>query len=154
MNIQPKERRDNTKSMVNKLIVARQEMLVMFCRVAGIRPYSEIERPTLSVIQDFCGTLIDYISLGHFEVFRRVLEKHERRNNVEKLAAEIYADIVNSAIVAVDFNDKYELKSNVENITELDKDLSHLGKILALRLEHEDKIIQALTLNIPQMHQA
>ena len=47
--------------------------------------------------------------------------------------------------VAVEFNDKYDASDHTLDLHALDRDLCKLGEELAVRIEMEDRIIQALT---------
>ena len=53
--------------MVDSLLAERQEMLTMFCRVAGLEPYSP-GKPVVDLLQESCQVLMDYTAFGHFEV--------------------------------------------------------------------------------------
>ena len=137
------ERRVGTQDMVNKLLAERQQMLVLFCRVAGLEPYTE-ERPTIDLLQEFCQVLVDYSALGHFEIYERSASGRERRSRVVRVAQDVYSRIVDASEVAVDFNDKYDAGDHVPVLSELSADLSMLAEELARRVEMEDQIIEAL----------
>lgn len=66
----------------------------------------------------FSQMLIDYISLGHFGVYERLLSGTERRDRVLTAANEIYPDLSNTTEAAISFNEKYE---HVEEIDEFDE---------------------------------
>ena len=138
------ERRSGTQDMVEKLLVERNEMLAKFCETAGLTPFNEAE-PSTKVLQEFCEVLVDYFAFGHFEIYERIVDGRERRQNVVDTAREVYARIIETSEAAVNFNDKYDATDHVLDTHELDKDLSHLGEELAIRVEMEDRIIAALT---------
>ena len=137
------ERRVGTQDMVNKLLAERQQMLVLFCRVAGLEPYTE-ERPTIDLLQEFCQVLVDYSAFGHFEIYERIASGRERRSQVIRVAQEVYGRIVDASKAAVNFNDKYESGEQVPVLSELSADLSLLAEELARRVELEDQIVEAL----------
>jgi regulator of sigma D len=64
---------------------------------------------------------------------------------VVEVAREVYPRIAEATEVAVEFNDKYDASDHTLDLHELDSDLSRLGEELAVRIEMEDRIIQALT---------
>jgi len=138
-----KERRKGTLEVVRKLTGERTEMLVLFCKVAGLEPYASHE-PVRPVLAKFCEVLVDYIAAGHFALYDRILNGNERRKEVVDVAQEIYPRIAKSTDAAVDFNDKYE-KFDDDRLRELSRDLSELGEALAARIELEDRLLQALT---------
>ena len=137
------ERRTGTQEMINKLLVERQEVLVLFCRVAGLEPYSR-EESLDNELQSFCQILVDYTAFGHFEVFGHISEGKERRKSVLRVAEEIYPDFVEASEAAVNFNDKYDLSDHALNYDHLAEDLSQLGEELASRIELEDRLIATM----------
>ena len=138
------DRRERTHEMVRKLLGERQEMLSMFCRVAGLEPYSDTS-PGADVLQEFCQVLVDYSAFGHFEIYERIVAGRERRGQVVSVAREVYPRIAEASEVAVEFNDKYDASHHSLDLQQLDSDLCKLGEELAVRIEMEDRIIQALT---------
>jgi len=138
------DRRAGTQEMVRKLLDERQEMLLMFCRVAGLEPFKG-SKPSADLLQEFCQVLVDYSAFGHFEIYERIVAGRERRTQVVEVAREVYPRIAEASEVAVEFNDKYDASDHLLDLEKLDRDLSKLGEEIALRIEMEDHIIQALT---------
>lgn len=138
-----KERRTNTKGLIDKLMKERQEMLVLFCQVAGLEPYRRSDSLD-NLLQSFCQVLIDYTAFGHFEVFGRISDGNERRTGVVRVAEEIYPDFVMASEAAVSFNDKYDLSDHVLELAHLPEDLSRLGEELAVRIELEDQLLSSM----------
>ncbi len=94
-------------------------------------------------IEDFCESLMDYISAGHFEVYETLL--HESVAELEenrKLLEEIYHSIENTTDLALSFNDKYkgELVHSSEDEA-LPKDLMALDNALTIRFALEDQLL-------------
>ena len=137
------ERRKRTRDMVDKWLVERQEMLVLYCQVAGLEPYTP-DKPSKQLLRSFCQVLVDYIAFGHFEVYDRISRGEERRNQVLKIAKEIYPKVAEVTELAVAFNDKYDSTDHEQELSELDDDLSRLGSELASRIELEDQVVNAL----------
>lgn len=144
------ERRAGTQKVIAKLHAERTEMLVLFCRVAGLETYSEGPRhapaaqSVQQILQEFCQVLVDYIATGHFGLYERIANGQERRRQISDLAAELYPRIAESTQLALDFNDKYDCEDHCTNLGSLQNDLSRLGEILAQRIEWEDKLIKAM----------
>ncbi len=138
------DRREGTQEMVRKLLQERQEMLSMFCRVAGLEPYEHVT-PSVDVLQSFCQVLVDYSAFSHFEIYERIVAGRERRTRVVDIAREVYPRIAEASEVAVEFNDKYDASDHTLDLHELERDLGKLGEELAIRIEMEDRIIEALT---------
>ena len=142
--VQETDRRGRTQEMIRKLLDERQEMLSMFCRVAGLEPYND-GSPGTDVLQQFCQVLVDYSAFGHFEIYERIVAGRERRIKVVEVAREVYPRIAEASEVAVEFNDKYDASDHALDLQQLERDLGKLGEELAVRIEMEDRIIQALT---------
>jgi len=140
---QVKERRTGTQDMINKLLAERQEVLVLFCQVAGLEPYNRTKSLD-NLVQTFCQILVDYTAFGHFEVFGRISNGNERRMRVIKMAEEIYPAFVEATETAVNFNDKYDLSDHELVFDHLAEDLSQLGETLAVRIELEDKLVSCM----------
>lgn len=138
-----KERRHGSRDLVAKLVKERTEMLVTFCRLAGVEPYTA-EKPVQKLLQEFCQILIDYVAAGHFALYERILEGKERRQEVAAIAANIYDRIAQSTQNALDFNDKYDCGDHCTELGTLSQDLSRLGEDLALRIELEDRLLAAM----------
>jgi len=138
------DRRARTHEMVRKLLDERQEMFAMYCRVAGLEPYDDI-KPDAQALQSFCQVLVDYSAFGHFEIYERIVSGRERRGQVVEVAREVYPRIAEASEAAVEFNDKYDASDHALDLQQLDRDLCKLGEELAVRIDMEDRIIQALT---------
>lgn len=137
------ERRIKTQDLIDKLLQERQEMLVLFCQVAGLEPYQRSSSLD-AMLQSFCQVLIDYTAFGHFEVFGRISDGNERRGGVVRVAEEIYSEFVAASETAVAFNDKYDVSDHTLKLDQLPRDLSLLGEELAVRIELEDQLLAAM----------
>lgn len=135
------ERRTRTRVMINELIKQRQDVLITLCELAEVSPFPE-EKPNYERIQDFCQIFVDYIALGHFEIFDRIMKKEERRKDVLNIISSLYLRIAFTTEVAIEFNDKYE--SPEQSLDHLHEDLTKLSEIMATRIDMEDQLIEAL----------
>ena len=139
-----KERRQGSQALVAKLVTERTQMLVTFCRLAGIEPYTAVTS-VQKLLQEFCQILVDYVAAGHFALYERILEGKERRQEVADIAGEIYERIAQSTQNALDFNDKYDCGDHCTELDSLSQDLSRLGEDVALRIELEDRLLSAMS---------
>ena len=137
------ERRQGSQDLVAKLVTERTQMLVTFCRLAGVEPYTVVT-PVQKLLQEFCQILVDYVAAGHFALYERILEGKERRKEVADIAGEIYTRIAQSTQNALDFNDKYDCGDHCTELGSLSQDLSRLGEDIALRIELEDRLLSAM----------
>lgn len=138
------ERRGQTQNLVEKWMKERQEMLLIYCQLAGLEPFVP-DKPSKQLLRDFCQVLMDYMAFGHFEVFDRVNRGEEYRVKVAEVAREVYPRVVEATEVAVAFNDKYDTSDHEQSLDNLDADLSLLGEELAVRIEMEDRVVAVLT---------
>ena len=142
------DRRSRTRKEIKQLISERNEVLSLYCNIAGCDGSHTLDVDGLDpeTLQEFCQILIDYIATGHFELYRRISEGEERRTDMVKLADAIYPRIEQTTKIAVDFNDMFDGGNDFnENLKEkLPGSLSKLGEELATRIELEDKLINTL----------
>ena len=144
--VRPAERRRATQEHITKMVAERTEMLALYCRLAGLDPFSEARHrePAQKLLQQFCQILVDYIAAGHFGLYERLVNGTERRRSVAELAEKLYPRIADTTRLALDFNDKYDCGDKCELNLSFEHDLSRLGEELAQRIELEDKLIAQL----------
>ncbi len=118
-------------------------MLVSFCKIAGLDPF-DVDKPSREMIENFCQILVDYSAFGHFEIYSRILAGDERRKEVVDVANQIYPQILEATEFAVAFNDKYDQLTHTEPLDHLNDDLCKLGEEIAMRIEVEDRLLEAM----------
>ncbi|MBE0376954.1 MULTISPECIES: Rsd/AlgQ family anti-sigma factor [Pseudoalteromonas] len=137
-------------TVIDKWLTERQELLVLYCRIAGFSPYDQKDHalPDQLQIQNFCQILMDYLSAGHFEVYDDIAKACEQKGpSSQQLASELYPRISETTDIALDFNDKYAEVDKEDLLKDFDDDLSKLGEALELRFELEDELIDNLYSN-------
>lgn len=137
------ERRQQAMHLIEELKKERHEVWAMYCHVAELKPFSANQK-VRNLLTEFSQILIDYISLGHFGIYERLLAGNERRSAVLSLAQNIYPELSKTTDVAIAFNDKYENSEQSLENNDLQQDLSILGENLALRIDLEDKLCAML----------
>ncbi|MCG6937832.1 MAG: sigma D regulator [Gammaproteobacteria bacterium] len=143
----PKERRERTRKEIKQLIDNRSSMLAQFYHLARLAEDNNTDTSeTLDLVEEFCQNLVDYLAAGHFEIYRRIEEGNERRNEMIRLAEKIMPRINNTTQVAIAFNDLYDSSSKIcdEAVEKLPVHLSKLGEELATRIDLEDQFISLL----------
>lgn len=140
------ERRGQSHDNIQTLVSTRTDTLALYSQLASKTPFNT-DRPTQKLLQEFCESLIDYTATAHFQLYRHIDEKKERRAPVQNIAENVYPDIADITQKILDFNDKYDCEDACADFGNLESDLSSLGEILADRIEMEDKIINALTVS-------
>lgn len=142
------ERPTVTRKLVEQLVQQRQQLLVLYCQVAGLEPYT-CKKPLHGTLQEFCQALIDYIALGHFEVYERLSSGDEQRRSLSETVDRLYAQLQDVTQDAVAFNDRYAGDVDCQYLESLPQDLSRLGESLAARVELEDQLINTLLADGP-----
>lgn len=148
------DRRQSIGGTVKKLVEERQEVFVRFCQLAGVTTMDESEeegddevgfQPKVSDLEAFCEVLMDYLGSGHFELYQRIIDGHERRHSVLQAAQRFYPIIAETTQFLVEFNDKYNsFEGAAEESQALRIDLNKIGKAISLRSDFEDEILSAL----------
>jgi len=152
----PNERRARTHKEIKQLIEERNTVLAQYYNLAKItEDYDSDDDTTLELVEEFCQELVDYMATGHFEIYRRIEEGNERRDDITSLADKIMPRINDTTQIAVAFNDLYDSTTNIEKnaIEQLPNYLAKLGEELATRIDLEDQFINLLltTSNKPEL---
>ena len=149
------DRRLRTKKEIKQLIAERNNVLSQFY---GLTSYKDDDDPdnidsVLDLLQDFCQNMIDYIATGHFEIYRRIEEGNEQRQELLELSHEVFHKINITTKVAIKFNDLYDTSKefNVDILKNLSSQLTELGHNLATRIELEDRFINTLLRPKPRL---
>ena len=137
------ERRQQSYELITKLQSERQEVLSLYCNFAELKPFSA-NHALKNLLTQFSQILVDYVSLGHFGVYERLLAGTERRTRVLSVAKEIYPEFSATTDAAISFNDKYDNVDKIENFEDLEQDLSALGESLAKRSDLEDRLCEVM----------
>lgn len=145
------ERRSQSHSLIQELVITRNEMLALFSKLAGFKPFIEADEGTREILQEFCETLVDYTLQAHLNLYRHLEDKLEKRKKVLQLAELIYPRILRTTEIISNFNDIYEEINDSLDSSHLEENLSMLGEALAERIELEDQLIAVLTNKVPNV---
>lgn len=135
-----KQRWGGAHSAIDTWLAERQQLLVLYCELAGLPPYQREAQslPDALKIEAFCEILMDYLSAGHFEIYTQFADDDS------ELYQRIVPDIMPSTDAALRFNDKYASNNDEKQFSTFDSDLSDLGQQLEVRFELEDELIHSL----------
>lgn len=143
----PNERRARTRKEIKQLIEERNSVLSQYYNLAKYTedPDNDLSS-TIELLEEFCQDLVDYMATGHFEIYRRIEDGNERRDEISTLAEKILPRINNTTQIAIAFNDLYDDTTNIESsaIDQLPNYLAKLGEELATRIDLEDQFINTL----------
>lgn len=136
----------STPALIAKLLAERQVVLVLLNRLVELKTAAAVEA-IQSLLPRFCQALVDYVALGHFEVYHALEEQandSDHCRHVRRLARQCYPAIVATTEAALAFNDHYDCHVHCEIDNTLWAELSRLGEELATRIELEDRLITAI----------
>ena len=139
----PIELKQHDHRVVEELLNERQQLWSLYTALDTLRPFTA-GQPLETRLREFCQVLVDYISLGHFEMYPRLTDVPERRARVQALANTLYPKFMEATDAAIEFNDKYESLTGTTLGSMLEPDLSSLGSALTARFELEDQLIAAM----------
>lgn len=138
------ERWGGVSDLIDKWLQERKDLIVSLCDLS-VNPGSSQEQKA-EKFQKFCQILVDYVSVGHFEIYEQlVAEAAEYNDGGTELAKKIIPMINVSTEIALNFNDRFDDIHKVDDgIAGLMAELDTLGKTLEDRFSLEDQLIAKL----------
>lgn len=142
----PNEQWGNVDKLIRHWLKERQELIVLYCKVDGLKEFTPQSTPIGVKVQALCQVLIDYVSAGHFEIYHQLMREAEEFNDDYKaLITSIFPKIEESTTLALEFNDRYASVELCEkSMQTLARDLNALGMVMVERFELEDQLISSL----------
>ena len=127
-------------NLVGQLLEERRLLLAQYGDLANIKPFSAQNTMHRESLREFCQSMVDYLSLVHFEVFEKVNQSQNlfSKEKSSNLLSDLTKRVELTTDHFLDFNDKYLATDDLATLT---ADLSVLGEELAKRFELEDKVI-------------
>lgn len=132
--------------VIDYWLTLRQELLVEYCKVAGLSGTKKHCLPTEAELNRFCETLVDYISAGHFKIYDMVMARWKATGfSTNEEIDNLYFHIIETTEPLLNFNDKYSnFELDEDNSAGFDEDISSVGEIMESRFEKEDMLIQLI----------
>ncbi len=136
------ERWGGVHLIIDRWLQDRQHLIQAF---GAIEEASEEGRLRRSALQDFCGTLVDYVSAGHFGVYEQLTQEAKAFGDERglELAEQIYPRLDVLTERCLQFNDHCD-KGDCTDFADLCARLRELDGILHERFELEDCLIEVL----------
>jgi regulator of sigma D len=134
---------------ISMMLDAREALLLKYCTLLDpIVEGTQQEYPPKDKISDFCQTLIDYTSRGHFDIYPRIVQIMETMSGKRlTIAKKIIPKILNNTEQILCFDDKYGNEADrptSEDLNEIKADLGKIGQILETRFTLEDRLVVVL----------
>ena len=136
------ERVRGSNKLVDRWLHVRKHLLVAYYNLVGIKPGKEsFMRLNEKALDDFCQSLVDDLSDGHFNIYERIIREME--GTTPYLAAsKLYPLLEANTQQIMDYYDStLENAIDHDNYLEFQQALSDLGEALEERFTLEDKLI-------------
>ena len=129
--------------IVDRWLEERRELLVKYCDLIEIHDFDGNNNGHGEKLKAFCEVMVDYVSVGHFDVYEQLVKEAKAFSDKEglKTGVDLMDKIQPSTEAVLDFNDKYLATDDLESLS---IDLSVVGEALEQRFETEDKMIEVL----------
>jgi regulator of sigma D len=136
------ERVGGSNKLVDRWLHVRKHLLVAYYNLVGIKPGKEsYMRLNEKALDDFCQSLVDYLSDGHFNIYERIIREMEGTSPY-LAASKLYPLLEANTQQIMDYYDStLENAIDHDNYLEFQQALSDLGEALEERFTLEDKLI-------------
>ncbi|HAV2210114.1 anti-sigma factor [Enterobacter cloacae subsp. cloacae] len=136
------ERVRGSNKLVDRWLHVRKHLLVAYYNLVGIKPGKEsFMRLNEKALDDFCQSLVDYLSDGHFNIYERIIREMEG-TTPHLAASKLYPLLEANTQQIMDYYDStLENAIDHDNYLEFQQALSDLGEALEERFTLEDKLI-------------
>jgi len=138
------ERWGGVHDIIDRWLKQRQHLIETWVELRDLEEYTQMDTPK---IQHLCELLVDYVSVGHFNVYEQLaLEAQEfKDDSALKMLNELMPEIDESTAVALEFNDKYDTQKHVSaQLEALPCSMKTLAVVMAERFQLEDRLIEEL----------
>ncbi|WP_447862985.1 sigma D regulator [Enterobacter ludwigii] len=136
------ERIRGSNKLVDRWLHVRKHLLVAYYNLVGIKPGKEsFMRLNEKALDDFCQSLVDYLSDGHFNIYERIIREMEGTSPY-LTASKLYPLLeANTQQIMNYYDSTLENAIDHDNYLEFQQALSDLGEALEERFSLEDKLI-------------
>ena len=136
------ERVRGSNKLVDRWLHVRKHLLVAYYNLVGIKPGKEsFMRLNEKALDDFCQSLVDYLSDGHFNIYERIIREMEGTSPY-LTASKVYPLLeANTQQIMNYYDSTLENAIDHDNYLEFQQALSDLGEALEERFSLEDKLI-------------
>ncbi|MEJ4047442.1 sigma D regulator [Erwinia sp. SLM-02] len=129
--------------LVDFCLLSRKQLLIAYYQMAGLKPNKESQAALdENALDNFCQSLVDYLSTGHFTAYERFIKELEGTQQLAQ-AALIYPSLRANTDHIMHIYDTYLEKAiETDNSVDFQRTLSLVGEVLAERFVLEDKFIK------------
>lgn len=138
----PKQQFDAVEQLLTRWLKERRAVLGKFTEIVISLDGLSDELALKQRQKAFCEMLVDYASVGHFEVFHELINEAESFGDGSCVLAEKLMPAIGATTeVILAYEEKYSEGGHAEKIK---RDLSALGEVLESRFVLEDQLIAGL----------
>ncbi|MBT4962985.1 MAG: Rsd/AlgQ family anti-sigma factor [Francisellaceae bacterium] len=158
-----KKHTNSTNNLLNKLALARQDLILRYTHVGGVYPIptkslehisddgneAEFEQKAsrsqgLANLTTFCNNLVDYLTYVQFAVLDTIEKKSSAADEPMQISDEAKQNLLLYTNEALDFVETYMDNNHPIDTDKYRDDLSKLGETLESRYTLEDKLVVAM----------
>jgi regulator of sigma D len=139
----PEQQFEAVEDMLTRWLKERRAVLGKYTEIV-VTLDSRLDEEVLASRQNaLCELLVDYVSVGHFEVFHELINEAEQfGDGCCALAEKLMPAIGDTTEVILAYEEKYSAAQGHQE--KLRRDLSSLGELLESRFLLEDQLIAGL----------
>ena len=139
----PKQQFEAVENLLTRWLKERRTLLGKYTEIV-VTLDSGLDAQVLTSRQNaLCELLVDYVSVGHFEVFHELINEAETfADGGCALAEKVMPAIGDTTEVILAYEEKYSAATGHQD--KLKRDLSALGELLESRFLLEDQLIAGL----------
>lgn len=120
-------------------LTLRKQLLQMICsQLSSVTPTIQE-----ACLENLCGELIDYISIGHFEIYGNLMRRHAKAGHeFQILSSYLYRCICSSTDLVLDFNTTCERSNVFIGSRQMSEALGKLTRSLLVRFALEEQLLE------------
>ena len=131
------------EDLLTRWLKERRALLGMYTQIIVTLDYTRDDEAMKQRQEALCELLVDYVSVGHFEVFHELINEAESfADGSCALAEKLMPPIGDTTEVILAYEEKYT--GTQQHPEKLKRDLSALGEVLESRFVLEDQLIAGL----------
>jgi regulator of sigma D len=139
----PQQQFEAVEELIPRWLKERRSVLGKYTEIVVALDLPNQEEALQKRQRELCQLLVDYVSVGHFEVFHELIEEAESfADGSSDLAEKVMPAIGDTTEIILAYQEKYCDSEGYEE--KLKRDLSSLGEVLESRFLLEDKLIAGL----------
>jgi regulator of sigma D len=139
----PRTRFDDTSTVIGRWrlqrLALRKQLLQLICSQLTPATRQELE----GWLENLCAELIDYISIGHFEIYGDLMRRHAKANQeLRVLTGYLYHSIGTSTDLILDFNLSCERSTVLIGSKQMSEAIARLTRSLLVRFALEEQLLE------------